>query len=677
MFDSYKVSVRLHLINGVTGGLAAISAQLGLFNKSIVKTQAELDTLHAKMQKIAKMGAIGGGAAAAGVGMAHLFKAPLDEAKKFDQAVGKFKLFGMSDKVNAEAVRFAKSMNIIGSSYTENMKLITEAQGVFRESGASDDEALKAAKLAAPFLAKVAMATSSLDGESAAKMKTSSLAMLRYIEMSGGLQSPEKFKQLADGGWRMIQTSGGAVDWEQLRQFKARAGIAAQSMTPEAMAGMEPIIGELKGSTAGFGLRTAWNRLNGIIKIPNQVAHTLVDNGLWDASKVNWNSQGGIKSFNGNPLKDSNLMMQNQIEFYEKDILPMYAKMGLNTPEDRARMNGMIFGSTGGTLFSLLDKQLSVVHRSIEAYRKSLGIDDSADVASKTLTGKELDMHAKWKDVLEQLGETVLPLAIKGIEGLTAGLTAFNTFANQNRDTVRTLALSFAGLAGAMMFGGTVMLLKAGFDGLGLVIGGIGRSVLFLGRALLMNPIGLTITAIAAAAYLLYRNWDTVGPYVKKTWEVIKHLFKSGAAWVADKWDSIYGSVKGGLTRVYDFVASIVNRIGDFLANSPIGRAIGFVGGVIKDGAHAAADAVMSGAKHLYTDAIADNYAASYSNEGRNYVRPAVAQPAVIQVQSFLDGRLVSDRMDEHKRKFFQKPQLGTGLFDPSLTPISPGMTIR
>lgn len=34
-----------------------------------------------------------------------------------------------------------------------------------------------------------------------------------------------------------------------------------------------------------------------------------------------------------------------------------------------------------------------------------------------------------------------------------------------------------------------------------------GRAVLWIGRALMMNPIGLVITAVAAAAYLIYRNW--------------------------------------------------------------------------------------------------------------------------------------------------------------------------
>lgn len=56
-----------------------------------------------------------------------------------------------------------------------------------------------------------AFAAGTFDEETAAKMKTASMSMLRYIEMSGGLQSPQKFNELANAGWKLTQTSGGAV----------------------------------------------------------------------------------------------------------------------------------------------------------------------------------------------------------------------------------------------------------------------------------------------------------------------------------------------------------------------------------------------------------------------------------------------------------------------------------
>ena len=33
-----------------------------------------------------------------------------------------------------------------------------------------------------------------------------------------------------------------------------------------------------------------------------------------------------------------------------------------------------------------------------------------------------------------------------------------------------------------------------------------------VGRVMLTTPIGLTLTAIAAAAYLVWRHWDVIGP---------------------------------------------------------------------------------------------------------------------------------------------------------------------
>lgn len=509
MFDAYRVSVRLSLVSNVSAGLAAIASHLKSVNKDVGVTQAQFKALHGQMQKIQRMGMVGGGMAAVGVGMLAMFKGPLEEAKKFDQAVGKFKLFGMGDAVNSEAVKFAKGMKVMGSSYTENMKLITEAQGVFRESGLSGMEALSGAKLAAPMLAKIAFATSALDEESAAKMKTSSLAMLRYVEMSGGLQSPQKFNELADAGWKLTQTSGGAVNFEQLRQFKARAGVAGQSITPEGLAMMEPIIAELKGSTAGFASRTAFNRLNGIVKVPNQVAHELVKAGVWDASKVVWNSQGGIKEFKGNPLRDSALMMQNQVAFYEKYFKPMYDQQNLSL-EQRALRNAMFFGSTGGAEYSLIDKQLPTIHKALEAYRKALSVDASVNAADKTLAGKEVELTKNWKNLQLELGETILPLAISALKRLNPMLREFTGWIRENKTTVKVLAGAFVGLGAALAIGGTVLVVTAGIKGLGLAMTALGASKGAIGTA--TNALGLFGKALGALGALA-AAWQ-VGQFV-------------------------------------------------------------------------------------------------------------------------------------------------------------------
>lgn len=60
----------------------------------------------------------------------------------------------------------------------------------------------------------------------------------------------------------------------------------------------------------------------------------------------------------------------------------------------------------------------------------------------------------------------------------------------------------------------------------------VGQTFIWLGRALLMNPVGLTITAIAGAAYLLYRYWEPISGFFAEVWELIKTAFDGGIAGV-------------------------------------------------------------------------------------------------------------------------------------------------
>lgn len=55
-----------------------------------------------------------------------------------------------------------------------------------------------------------------------------------------------------------------------------------------------------------------------------------------------------------------------------------------------------------------------------------------------------------------------------------------------------------------------------------------GKAVLFLGRAMLANPIGLAVTAIALGAYLIYQYWEPIKAFFGDLWTNIKTFFNSG-----------------------------------------------------------------------------------------------------------------------------------------------------
>jgi len=70
-----------------------------------------------------------------------------------------------------------------------------------------------------------------------------------------------------------------------------------------------------------------------------------------------------------------------------------------------------------------------------------------------------------------------------------------------------------------------------------------GRAVLWLGRALLMNPIGIAVTAIAGAAYLLIKYWQPVSGFFKRMGSAVVGVFTG-------MWTRIKDAFDGGIVGV-------------------------------------------------------------------------------------------------------------------------------
>ncbi|EJM2520043.1 phage tail tape measure protein [Salmonella enterica] len=108
--------------------------------------------------------------------------------------------------------------------------------------------------------------------------------------------------------------------------------------------------------------------------------------------------------------------------------------------------------------------------------------------------------------------------------------------------------------------------LATGAGRLGRVLGGgllrglmaAGRAVLFISRALLMNPIGLLITGIAVAAYLIYRYWEPIKGFFTRLWTGIENIgtqiWSSITGFFTDRWQDIQTAFDGGLLGIGELI---------------------------------------------------------------------------------------------------------------------------
>ncbi|HCO8543043.1 TPA: phage tail tape measure protein [Escherichia coli] len=99
-----------------------------------------------------------------------------------------------------------------------------------------------------------------------------------------------------------------------------------------------------------------------------------------------------------------------------------------------------------------------------------------------------------------------------------------------------------------------------------------GKAILWVGKALLMNPIGLIITGIAVAAYLLYRYWGPVSAFFKRLWAQVTSAFSRAWQSITAVWQGISGWFSGIWTEIKTAFDGGIAGVGQLVLNwSPLG----------------------------------------------------------------------------------------------------------
>ena len=111
--------------------------------------------------------------------------------------------------------------------------------------------------------------------------------------------------------------------------------------------------------------------------------------------------------------------------------------------------------------------------------------------------------------------------------GMSSARASIASSAASIADSAKAAGRSALNMARNFSMTGAISKASAAFRGLGTAILSIGRASL----AAAFSPLGIALMALAAAAYLIYANWDKVGPFFMQLWERIQTAFSN--AWTA------------------------------------------------------------------------------------------------------------------------------------------------
>ncbi|MDN4572898.1 phage tail protein [Pandoraea cepalis] len=603
--------------------IAATNASMAAQREKLAQLQRQEERMGVARDKRDKLrssaGALAGagvGATAAGAVMGIPVKGGLHEATHMQTEMQRINALGLGPKESQEAIKFAQGMKTYGTSQNENVELMRDAMTVFADS--------HHAEMVTPLLAKMKFANKAMYGaEKGEENDKKFMDMLKVIEMRGGLASEAEFKKQANMVQKVLTATGGRVGPEEWLNVIKTGGLAAKNIDSDAFYNqLEPLVQEMGGNRVGTAMMSAYQNLyQG--RTTKRVAQNLDSLGLiGDPTKVQHDKAGQVSYLNPGAIKGSELFKTNQFEWMEKVLLPALAAKGITEKQQVLDAIGGIFSNrTASNLFSQMYLQRDQIHKNEKLNRGAADIDTLDTLAKDTAAGKMAENTAKLRDLQLELGQQVLPMFVSALESVTGAIKSATEFMREHTTTAKVLMVAIAALAGALLIIGPAMLAVASvlgplavvrfmFQAAGIqggvfanvlrLVGGafrfVGTAVMWVGRALLTNPIVALIAALAVVAYLIYDNWGAIKTFFADLWAGVVGLFNTAVS-----------AIGGALSRLWSQLqaafANVVSWLGGDLPSKFMEFGRNLIGGLV-NGITSAMGAVKDAVMNVGSSAV-------------------------------------------------------------------------
>ncbi|MEX5741562.1 phage tail tape measure protein [Acinetobacter baumannii] len=538
-----------------------LKEKISAANTSIDSQKNKLENLnriqksHSNMSGNVRTAAMyGAGMAATGAAAFYQMRKPIDESKRVDVEENRIASLGFGKKATDEAIQYAKAMKTFGTSTLDNLTLVRDGVTAFGD--------VHHAQWVAPTLAKMKFANEAMYGDHGVENEKKFMDMLKVIEMRNGLKSKESFQEQANIIQQVITATGGRVQAEEWLNVIKTGGIAAKGMDNKAFYyKMEPLVQEMGGHRVGTSMMSAYQNLyQG--RTTQRAAANLDKFGLiGDYSKVKHNKTGDLSYLDIGAIKGADLFKKDQFAWMEQVLVPALNAKGITKEGDVIDAIGSIFSNrTASNLFAQMYMQRDQIHKNAKLNEGAFNIDQLNKQAQGSTSGKELEARAKLNDAYLQFGQTILPIYTQALVMASSALQGFTGWMQQNPTLAKALGTGLLIIAGGLVaIGGLLLvfsplilsmlslrlmmatlgvqgsalsfafrLLLSPFSLLRGAITGVGSALMWLGRLAMAHPLLALITAVAFGVYLIYKNWDTIGPYFQNVWAKIKGFFQSG-----------------------------------------------------------------------------------------------------------------------------------------------------
>lgn len=245
---------------------------------------------------------------------------------------------------------------------------------------------------------------------------------------------------------------------------------------------------------------------------------------------------------------------------------------------------------THQVLNTLMEKGLDGYREVVAKMEAQADLRKRVDSQLKTLSASVEAAQGSFTNMLKDMGATIAPDLVLIVGKLGDMANAVGAWTRENQTAVKwalrvvavlavgATAVGAIGLAYASVMG-PMLLVRFGLARLAFLLPGVGKAASLLASGLgfllgalravalflLANPIVLVIAAIAAAAFLIWRNWDTVKGFLLAIWQQLagaaSALWASATAGAAALWQTLVSLKDRFMTAGADLMQGLVNGI--------------------------------------------------------------------------------------------------------------------
>lgn len=297
----------------------------------------------------------------------------------------------------------------------------------------------------------------------------------------------------------------------------------------------------------------------------------------------------------GVATRDANGELRDSSEvFYE--TLEALSQVGNETERDTLAMT--IFGNSADQLAGIIDDGGAAL-KELGAEAEELGIImDQTTLDSLNAVNDEIDkLKARATGEIAKAGakamEALAPVLDKVIEKISALLDWIGNLDEQQIQTIITIAAVVAAISPIAGLIAAISGAISSFLAIWPQVKAVGIAVKAFAAA---NPILLVMTAVAAAAALIYANWDKIKPLLEEAWAKVKEVFEKikdkietamdavGSAFQTVKdtivgvWTTIHDAVRDKINAIIGFINGLIEKVNEVTSNGLIGSVAGALG---------------------------------------------------------------------------------------------------